>query len=216
MSGKSNKTNNGMMKTNAVSNKKEDRRSERSKRSKKAICKAMVDLVNEGNLMPTAKMIADNAGVSVRLIFHHFEDLETIRKEVVKHQSAQIKGMIDFKADPAMPLSEKTARFVSHRTELLEFISPVRKLGISMEPHSTSILEGLKWIREFKRHQVETLFGKELSIYSKDESQKRLSALKVALSWPTWNSLREHQELDVDKAKAVIEKMVQCILGSQQ
>lgn len=194
--------------------KNRDQRKARSERSKKAITQAMLDLVIEGNLLPTAKKIAEYAGVSVRLVFHHFPDLEAIRIELINEQFQNIQERISFDVSTDMPLGERIDLFVSQRTELLEFISPLRKVAVSIEPHSKSVSQGLKWLREFKRQQVEKIFFHELAIYSEDEASKRLSALQAALAWPTWNSLRLHQELCIEDAESVIKKMVLCIIGS--
>ena len=55
-----------------------DGRRLRSERSKQAIIDASLALMEEGNLIPTAQQISDQAGVGIRSFFRHFEDMETL------------------------------------------------------------------------------------------------------------------------------------------
>ena len=55
-----------------------DGRVQRSVRSRRHILDAMVELVTEGELQPTGQQVADRAGVGLRTVFRHFEDMETL------------------------------------------------------------------------------------------------------------------------------------------
>ena len=55
-----------------------DGRRLRSVRSKQAIVDAMIELVSDGVLAPTAQQIADRAGIGIRTLFRHFSDMESL------------------------------------------------------------------------------------------------------------------------------------------
>ena len=55
-----------------------DGRAARSVRTRRAIVDAMRALHHEGDLRPTAPRVAERAGVSVRTVWQHFDDLETL------------------------------------------------------------------------------------------------------------------------------------------
>ena len=55
-----------------------DGRRQRSERSKQAIIEAMLAMISEGTLIPTAQQISERAGVGIRSVFRHFEDMESI------------------------------------------------------------------------------------------------------------------------------------------
>jgi AcrR family transcriptional regulator len=57
---------------------KPDGRRLRSERSRQLIIEAMLSLVEEGNLAPTAQQVADRAEVGIRSVFRHFEDMDSI------------------------------------------------------------------------------------------------------------------------------------------
>ena len=52
-----------------------DGRRLRSERSRQAIIDAMMELIGEGNLVPTAQQASERAGVGIRTVFRHFSDM---------------------------------------------------------------------------------------------------------------------------------------------
>ncbi len=50
----------------------------RSERSRQAIIDAMLGLVEEGILVPTAQQVSERAGVGIRSVFRHFTDMESL------------------------------------------------------------------------------------------------------------------------------------------
>ena len=55
-----------------------DGRRMRSERSRQAIIDAMLNLVEEGVLVPTAQQVSERAGVGIRSVFRHFSDMESL------------------------------------------------------------------------------------------------------------------------------------------
>jgi AcrR family transcriptional regulator len=55
-----------------------DGRRLRSERSRQAIIDAMLGLVEEGVLVPTAQQVSERAGVGIRSVFRHFSDMESL------------------------------------------------------------------------------------------------------------------------------------------
>jgi AcrR family transcriptional regulator len=55
-----------------------DGRRLRSERSRQAIIDAMLSLVEEGVLVPTAQQVSERAGVGIRSVFRHFSDMESL------------------------------------------------------------------------------------------------------------------------------------------
>jgi AcrR family transcriptional regulator len=55
-----------------------DGRRLRSERSRQTIIEAMLSLVEEGILVPTAQQVSERAGVGIRSVFRHFSDMESL------------------------------------------------------------------------------------------------------------------------------------------
>ena len=96
-----------------------DGRLARSARTRRAVVDALLDLLGEGDLRPTAARIAQRAGVSMRLVFHHFDDLEAIYSELADRQAERVKPLT-VPISAALPLPQRIEEFCAQRGRLLE------------------------------------------------------------------------------------------------
>ena len=55
-----------------------DGRAARALRTRNRVVDALLDLIDEGDLRPPAADVARRAGVSLRSVYQHFDDLETL------------------------------------------------------------------------------------------------------------------------------------------
>src|SRR6478752_6202099 len=67
-----------------------DGRVRRGERSGQAIVEALIDLVGNGILEPTAQQVAARAGVGIRTVFRRFSDMERLFAEM----STQVQGEV--------------------------------------------------------------------------------------------------------------------------
>ena len=54
----------------------------------------------EGNLIPSAKQISDRAGVNMRSVFRHFDDMETLHSMFDQLIDEELHGVRSAPADP--------------------------------------------------------------------------------------------------------------------
>ena len=71
-----------------------DGRTARALRTREAIVDACISLVDEGVLKPTAPRIAERAGVSVRSVFQHFDDLESLFAMVAERVVGRLASIL--------------------------------------------------------------------------------------------------------------------------
>ena len=88
-----------------------DGRSARALRTREAIVDACIGLVEEGELRPTAPRVAERAGVSVRSVFQHFDDLPSLHIAVSERIVARLAVLLH-PIDPSMPLDDRIVAFV--------------------------------------------------------------------------------------------------------
>ncbi len=67
-----------------------DGRTVRAERTRQAIVDALLTLLDEGELRPTAERIAERAEVSERSVFQHFPDREALFEAVARQQWERI------------------------------------------------------------------------------------------------------------------------------
>jgi TetR/AcrR family transcriptional regulator, regulator of autoinduction and epiphytic fitness len=188
-----------------------DGRIARSYRTREAVVDALLDLINEGDLQPTAARIAERAHVSLRLVFHHFNDLETIYDALAKRQFERLAPLMKPVA-PSLPLSKRIVEFVAQRARVLEFIAPVRRAALLREPFTPSLAKQLAGARILARRQVHSAFEPELAGCEGAERRDLLHALDIALSWDAWDMMRRQQGLGESEARRVMERVTRALL----
>lgn len=188
-----------------------DGRTARAQRTRDAIVGACVALVDAGDYRPTAPRIAEEAGVSVRSVFQHFDDLETLFAMVAEKAMSNLTGLIK-PLDPDLPLAERIQTFVAQRAQLLEAVTPIRRAAAVHAPFSPGIQARVAAGHQFFRADVATVFGRELDADPRDR-ELVLGMLDVAASWTSWEQLRTLDGLDVAGAGEVVAALLHAILG---
>ena len=191
-----------------------DGRLARSARTRHAVVDALLDLLGEGDLRPTAARIAERAGVSLRLVFHHFDDLEAIYSELADRQAERVKPLT-VPIPVTLPLPLRIEKFSAQRGRLLETLSPVRRAAVLMEPFRPALAKRLKHARDLTRAAAIAAFAPELSKLDAHENEKRatIAALDVATSWVAWEQMRRHQGLSETEARGVMATTIRALLA---
>ena len=189
-----------------------DGRLARSARTRHAVVDALLDLLNEGDLRPTAARIAERAGVSLRIVFHHFDDLEAIYSELADRQAERVKPLTA-PISVALPFARRVEKFAAQRGRLLETLSPVRRSAVLMEPFRPSLARQLKHARDLTRAAAIAAFAPELSKLAADQKRATIAALDVATSWVAWEQMRRHQGLSETEARSVMATTIRALLA---
>lgn len=189
-----------------------DGRLARSARTRHAVVDALLDLLNEGDLSPTAARIAERAGVSLRLVFHHFDDLEAIYSELADRQAERVKPLT-VPISVALPLPRRVEEFSAQRGGLLETLSPVRRAAVLMEPFRPALAKRLKHARDQTRAAAIVAFAPELSKLAAAERRAATAALDVITSWVAWEQMRRHQGLSETEARGVMATTIRALLA---
>lgn len=179
-----------------------DGRVARGRRTRAAIVAAFLDLLTEGAPRPTAKEIADRAGVSVRSIFQHFEDLEALRTDVVRMQGERIRPMIG-ELDDTGPLDARIAALVVQRVRLYEHIAPLRRSVAGIE-RTGAVRAGIDEMHARLRRQLSAQFAAELKAMPRPQSTAVLSAADALTSFEAWDQLRSIQGLTPDGSERIL------------
>jgi TetR/AcrR family transcriptional regulator, regulator of autoinduction and epiphytic fitness len=188
-----------------------DGRLARSARTRRAVVDALLDLLNEGDLRPTAARIAERAGVSLRLVFHHFDDLDTIYSELAERQTERVEPLIK-PIDVALSFARRIEVFSAQRGRVLETLSPVRRSAVLMEPFRPALAKQLKQSRDLMRAAAIAAFQPELKMIAADERRTKTAALDVVTSWVAWEQMRRHQGLSETEAREVMATSIHALL----
>ncbi len=189
-----------------------DGRTVRGERTRQALVEALLALLDEGELRPTAERIAARAGVSERSVFQHFPDREQLFEAVARQQYERVLPTLR-PVDPALPLPERIDAFVLQRARLYELIKGVRRAALLLEPDSEAVARWLGTARRAKADEVLRVFGREIERAPEAERAALAAALIAAAAWPAWESYRFHQGLSAARARAALRLTLVRLLG---
>ena len=170
-----------------------------------------MQLVKDGDIRPTAPRIAEQAGVSVRSVFQHFDDLETLFSMVTLRSFDGLGALIKPIASD-LPLEARVEALVSQRVELLEAITPIRRAAAVHAPFSPSIQQGVSAGQQFLRKQVAAAFEPELAAVDEPRREQLLHMLTTVTAWPSWEMMRTLDGLGVAEARAIVAELVWAVL----
>ena len=193
-----------------------DGRSLRAERTRTALATAYLDLLTEGDLRPTAERIAERARVSPRSVFKHFPDRESLFAEASEIQEARVRDLVGDPPHPDGPLEERLDLFVDQRARFHEFVTPVRRSALLIEPFSDVVAAKLRFARESGAAHVEHVFAPELDPLHRRAREELKAALCAIAAWPTWESLRRHQGLSAARARVVLRSMLASQLKAER
>lgn len=186
-----------------------DGRTARAVRTRDAIVDACLGLIDAGDLRPTGPRIAERAGVSVRSVFQHFDDLDALFAAVGARVGQRLAELIEW-IDPAAPLEDKVRSFVQQRCQVLEAVTPVLRAALVHAASSVVIKRQFENGHSFFRAQVAEVFGPEIAAAPDPEALRR--ALVSGTSWTTWDLLRTVEAPDLEAATASVRWMVDAAL----
>lgn len=188
-----------------------DGRTARAVRTRDALVDATIELVEEGDLRPTAPRIAERAGVSVRSVFQHFDDLETLFSAMGDRMVERLSELVR-PIDPEGPLSTRITEFVGQRCRVHEAVSPINRAAIIHAPTSDTITRQFREGHEFGAAHLVEVFATELDAAGPRRAPLS-DALLVVCSWTTWNLLRTLEGRSVEESVRSVEAMVRLLLA---
>ncbi len=180
-------------------------------RTREAIVDASIALVDEGDVRPTALKVAERAGVSVRSVFQHFDDLEGLYAAIANRLVDRLGG-VKVVVDASLPLPERISQIVRSRSLMLEVLTPIRRAAAVHAPFSEEVRGRLQAGHNMLRAELDRVFADELSEHDEPERTRLLDALDTVLSWPSWENLRTLNGRSEEEAQAVLQHIVGALL----
>jgi AcrR family transcriptional regulator len=184
-----------------------DGRVRRGERSGQAIVEALVGLVGEGILEPTAQQVAARAGVGIRTVFRRFSDMERLFAEMGARVQTEALPLL-LGGRPRGDLRERAQALVGQRAAFFERIAPYKRSGNLKRWRSPFLRAGharlvrglradlMRWLPELRRAPDDLV-----------------DALDLATSFEAWDRLRTEQRLGRERAQASVERMVLGLLA---
>ena len=136
-----------------------DGRQARSRRTRTAVAEAMLDCLEDGHLRPSAKEVAERAGVSTRAVFRHFDKMEALLEDAAQLQIERVMRELPPIVTEGS-LEQRIDALVLYSARRNEITAPVRRAALLSEPFSKVIRERHAWMHATARRQVRTYLRK--------------------------------------------------------
>ncbi len=188
-----------------------DGRRARRNRSRDLAVDALLDLLGEGVLRPTAQQVAERSGVSLRSIFRIFDDVETLNAAAAARQLSRIRHLF-VDVMPTGTLPERVAQVVDINARLYESVAPIRRAALRAAPESPALQEQLARARGWVRSEVERVFAPELATAHRDITP----AVELVLSFEAWDQLRSGQGVSLPRATATVVRTITALLTNPE
>jgi AcrR family transcriptional regulator len=190
-----------------------DGRAARSHRTRAAIVDGLIALLERGHVQPTVEEIAAEAGVAPRTVFQHYADRDALFAALAARRRPRAEElMAGLPAGGAVV--ERIDALVAQRARVYEWIAPVRRAALLMEPFSESVQARVAAFRARKRREAIGLFAQELSALGPEERSAAEAALAALTSYAAWDALRTQQGRDVEQASAALTAALRGLLGA--
>ncbi|MDQ1459182.1 MAG: hypothetical protein QOI08_666 [Actinomycetota bacterium] len=190
-----------------------DGRSARSAKTRDAIADALLDLLTDGTLRPTAKEIAQRAGVSVRSVYVHFDDLEDLFCVAANRHFTRIAPMLT--PVPATgTLSDRAHALVRQRVRLYAKIGAVGRATRLHAESSPTLARIVRDAQSRSRLDIQRVFARELGTMTADDGRKTVAVLDLLTSADAWQTLRVQNDLDVETARRCLADAIVVQLGA--
>ena len=184
-----------------------DGRRRRSQDSRQRIVAAMIDLVGEGRITPSAEEVAARAGVGLRTVFRHFNDMESLYAEMTATLAEQYEmWLIPFES---LDWQGQLREVVERRTATYERLLPFKRAGDAHRHMSPAIQAEHVRVREMMRRRLRSFLPGAIA-----DDVLRFETIDMLLSFEAWQRLRDEQALDPSRARQLIMGEVMRLAGS--
>lgn len=173
--------------------------SARTRRTREQIVDALIALIEEGVESPVTSQIARRAGVSLRTVYYHYPNIESLYGAAIQRSDATIAQMI-VSLDPQLDTNTRARLLVQQRLAAYERMAPLRR-AIYLRPEMRSLRSTRDAARRFEyvlvRHASETFAGELRHTADRYGAAQRIAAVS---SFEMWQHLTMVQRLSRTQA----------------
>jgi len=179
-----------------------DGRRQRSRASRTKIITAFMELMEAGNPSPSAALVAKHAGVGLRSVFRHFDDMDSIYVEVDRLLGEQWGPVLN-KPYKSTDWRDQLIELIKRRAEVNEHTSPYRLTTMFARFHSAQLMENYERLMKIETDALNAILPKSVQ-----KDKRRSRAILLAVSFDSWRLFRHDQGLG---NKRTIETMAQIV-----
>jgi len=184
-----------------------DGRRQRSQASRAKIIAALMELIEAGDTSPSAARVAKRAGVGLRSVFRHFDDMDSLYSEIDNILNEQWAPVLSkpFKSDD---WPEQLIELVERRAKLNEATYPYRVMTSMARFRSELLMSNYKRLLKYEKGVLNAILPKSVQ---KDRPRGR--AILLATSFDSWRLFRQDEGMSNKQVIATMSQMVRDIIA---
>ena len=186
-----------------------DGRRQRSSRSREQIVRAMIELIRAGEMQPAAARVAEKANVGLRTVFRHFEEMDTLNREISAIVEAEILPLVE------KPFEGKTWRIqmdelLERRAHIYERVMPLKIAGSLQRFRSHFLMDDYNRFLRMERQGLKRVLPAKIM-----NDPVLFAAIEMATGFQAWRRLRQDQRLSVADSLKVVRFTVERLVAGK-
>jgi AcrR family transcriptional regulator len=183
-----------------------DGRRRRGQDNRERIVSALMALIREGNLSPSAEQVAAQADVGLRTVFRHFQDMDSLYREISKVIEEELR-LIIARPMQAQDWRGRLMELIVRRAEVFERIGPFKRAADALRHRSKFLGSDHDRLVGGLRALLAAVLPSEIVA-----DPLKIEALDLLMSFEAWSRLRQEQRLPPERAQAVVEAAVRRVI----
>lgn len=184
-----------------------DGRRRRGQDNRARIVAAMIDLVGEGQVSPSAEQVAARADVGLRTVFRHFQDMDSLYREMSGVIERELRAIVE-RPFLAQAFPDRLLEMIARRAKGFERIAPFRRAADAVR-HRSRFLAGdahrlATTMRELLVAELPPALAADATL---------VETLDLLMSFEAWSRLRRDQRLEPARAQDVVEAAVRRLIS---
>ena len=185
-----------------------DGRHRRSQKSRQRIIDAIVELVSEGVLEPTAEQISERAGLAMRTVFRHFKDMDSLYREISRRIYARVQAIADDGVE-ADTWQAALHRLIDRRARVYEEMMPMRLSADAVRHRSAFLQEDRRRFIAMARDILRKVLPDDVA-----RDTTCFEALDALFSFEMWIRLRREQQISAAGARRLLHDSADALLAA--
>ncbi|MBT9445052.1 MAG: TetR/AcrR family transcriptional regulator [Hyphomonadaceae bacterium] len=181
----------------------------RGERSRQQIVDALLKLIRSGEMSPSAAQVAQAANVSLRTVFRHFEEMDSLRMEMTAQMEAEIRPILQEPFD-APDWRGRLGQLIARRARIYEHVMPVKVAASLRRFQSAYLRKDYDRFLTLERAGLHTVLPKAVI-----SDVVLFSAIEMATSFQAWRRMRQDQGLSAAEAERVLRYTVDRLIADQ-
>ncbi|MEY3703504.1 MAG: hypothetical protein RLZZ561_1124 [Pseudomonadota bacterium] len=184
-----------------------DGRRERSRSNHAKIIAAGIELLGQGEYSPSAARVAEVAGVGIRSVFRHFEDMDTLYRQLSAEVELKVWPIMLQQLDGAT-WKERIVSLAKRRTIIFETIFHYRIAANLRRFDSPYLAQDHRRVLRIEFEMINACLP--------DSARADVigtAGIYALLSFANWEALRHDQELSPENAREVVLRLLDSALS---